>query len=91
MSVLRLFALAKSSASRAIFRHVRFAALHEHGNVELFAQRFELVHGRRAIHIRRDEQRLATLLVEEPRELAGGSGFARAMQADHQDATRTCR
>ncbi len=63
-------------------------AFHKHRNVQLFSQRVQLVHGRRAINVRRDEQRLASLFLEQPCELATGSRLAGAVQTDHQDATR---
>ena len=69
------------------FRNVRFAAFHEDRQFKLFAERVQLVHGRRAINVRRHEQRLAALLLEQSREFAAGSGFAGAVQTDHQDAT----
>ena len=68
------------------FQNIRFAAFDEDGNLNLFAERFQLVHRRRAVNVRRHEQRLASLFLEQPRELAARSGFARAVQTDHQDA-----
>ena len=70
------------------FQNVRLAAFDENRHFNLFAERFQLVHGRRAINVRRHEQRLAALLLQQPRELAAGSGFAGAVQTDHQDASR---
>ena len=67
-------------------QNIRLAAFQEHGNLDLFAERFELIHRRRTIHVRRDEQRRAALLEQQFGELAGGGGFARAMQADHHHA-----
>jgi len=43
------------------FQDIRFTALHEHRQFKLFAERFELVHGRRAVDVRGDEQRLPAL------------------------------
>ena len=70
------------------FLHFGFAAFDERGNFELLAERFELVHRRRTIHVRRDQQRRAALLVQQARELAAGGRLARAVQADQEDATR---
>ncbi len=58
------------------------------GQVQLLAQRFELLHRRRAIHVRRHEQWRAALLMEQPTQLPAGRRFAGAVQADHQHAAR---
>ena len=67
------------------FQNVRFAAFQKNRNFNLFAERFKLVHGRRAVNVRRHEQRLASLLLQQPRELAARSRLAGAVQADHQN------
>ena len=69
------------------FLNVRLAALQENRNFNLFAERFQLIHCRRAINVRCHEQRLATLLLEQPRELAAGGRFAGTVQSDHQNGT----
>jgi hypothetical protein len=58
MIVLRLLRFGEVQRFARDLLHVRLAALHEHRHVELFAERFELVHRRRAIHVGGDEQRL---------------------------------
>jgi hypothetical protein len=69
-------------------QNVRLAAFQEHGDLDLFAERFELVHGRRTINVRGDKQRQAALLEQQFGELAGRGGLARTVQADHQDTGR---
>ena len=69
------------------FQNIRFAAFDEDGNFNLFAERFQLIHRRRAVYVRSHEQRLASLFLEQPREFAARGGFARTVQTDHQDAT----
>src|SRR5207248_9851760 len=59
----------------------------EAGQFELFAEGYKLVHGGGPVHIRRDQQWGAALLLQEAGQLAAGGGFARAMQADQHDAT----
>jgi hypothetical protein len=57
----------------------------------LFAERFELIHGRRAIDVGRHQEHAAPLLLEQLGELARRRGLARPMEADHQDARRVAR
>ena len=87
MSVFRLLARAKSSASPRDFEHVGPALADIDGQPGLLAQLFQLVHGRRAIHVRGHQQRGAALLEEQPAQLAARGGLARAVQPHHQDAT----
>ena len=56
--------------------HIGFAVLDEHRDVELFAQRGELIHGGRTIHVGGHQQRLPALLAEQAGELAAGGGLA---------------
>ena len=60
----------------------------KHRQIELLAERFELVHRRRPINVGRHEQRRAALLLEQAGQLAARGGLARAVQADHQHAAR---
>jgi len=55
------------------------------GDVQPLAEHLELLHGGGAVDVRRDEQRLAALLDEHARELAGGGRLAGALQTDHHD------
>ena len=68
--------------------HVRFALLHENGHAQFFAQCGQLVHGRGPGDVQRDEQRLATLLLQEAGQLARAGGLARAVQPDQHQAGR---
>jgi len=67
--------------------HIGRAGVRVHGQRRLFADRLQLLHRRRAIHIRRHQQRGAPLLVQQSAQLAAGGRLARAVQADHQHAT----
>ena len=69
-------------------QNIRLAALQKNRNANLFAKRFQLIHRRRAINVRRHEQRRAALFCQQFCQLAAGSGFAGAVQADHQHAAR---
>ena len=70
------------------FQNVRLAAFDENGNFNLLGQRFQLIHRRRTIHLRRDEQRRATLFFQQLGEFSRRSGFARAVQTNHHQASR---
>ena len=63
--------------------HVGLALHHEDRHAELLAERRQLVHGRRTVNIRRDEQRETSLLLKQTGELAGRRRFAGAVKADH--------
>src|ERR1019366_1259613 len=67
------------------FQNVRFAALEKNRNFNLFAERLELVHRGGTINVRRHEQRLTALFLQQLREFAGRSRFAGAVQADQQN------
>ena len=66
--------------------HVRFTPQRAHRDVELAAQRLQLVHRRRTIDVRRDEKRGTSLLLQHPGELGRAGGFPGSMKADHHDA-----
>jgi hypothetical protein len=68
------------------FEDIGFAFLHENRQLQLLAKFFELIHGGGPIDVGSDQQWGATLFKQEPAEFGAGSGFARAMKADHQDA-----
>src|SRR2546425_3754244 len=70
-------------------QNVRFAPLEENGQLEFLTERFELVHRRRAVNVRRHQQRRAALFLQQPGEFAAGSGFAGTVQANEQRASRT--
>ena len=55
------------------------------GHLNLLAELLELVDRRGALQVGRDEPRLAALLAQVQRELAGGGRLARALQAGEQD------
>ena len=58
----------------------------EDRDAELLADDLELLDGRGALEVGRDQQRLAALRREQPRELAAGRRLARALEpAEHQD------
>jgi hypothetical protein len=67
---------------------VRFTAAQEDRKIELTPQRFELIHGGRAMEIGGDQERLASLFQEEACEFAGGGGLAGAVETNHEDAGR---
>ncbi len=54
-------------------------------DVELAAERLELVGGRRSIRVGRDEHRAAALLDDVSCELGGAGRLARTLEADHGD------
>ncbi len=54
----------------------------EDGEIDLLAQRLELLDGGRTIDVGRDEQRAASLLLETKRELPGVRRLSRALQPD---------
>ena len=73
-------------------RHCIRTLLHrEHGDVELLAEDLQLRDGRRAVDVRRDEQRALALLLEREAELASRRRLAGALQADHHDDRRRLR
>jgi len=55
--------------------------------LELLSEFFELVHGRRTIDVGRDEQWSSALFEEEAAQFGAGSGFAGAVEAEHENAT----
>jgi hypothetical protein len=69
------------------FQDVRLPFADENRQIQLFAEGFQLVHSGRAIDVGGHEQRRAGLFVEQTREFAAGSRFARSMQTDHHNAT----
>ncbi len=65
-------------------RRVLLLAVAVHQHADAVADHVQLVDGRRAVDVRRDEQGLAPLLLEPQRQLAAERGLARALQAhDH--------
>ena len=66
--------------------HILLTLEREHRHIDLLTECLQLIHRRRPIHIRRDEQRLAALFLNQLGELAAGGGFTRTMQANHHDA-----
>ena len=62
--------------------------LDEDRHAHLLAQSRQLFHRRRPVNIRRHEQRRPALLQQPPAELAARCRLARAVQPNHQDATR---
>ena len=67
--------------------HVRGGRIH--GNVELLGQRVQLVDGRRAVDVRRDQIRLlAVLLAQKQRNFARTRGLTRTLKADHHQLER---
>src|SRR5258705_303859 len=67
------------------FEDVGLAFAGEDGELELLSEFFELVHGRRTIDVGRDEQWSSALFEEEAAEFAAGSGFAGAVEAEHEN------
>ena len=67
-------------------QHVRLAFGREHRQIQLLAQGFELIHCRRAIHVGRYQQRGASLLMEQPPQLAARSRLTGAVEPHHQHA-----
>ena len=59
-------------------------------DVELLAERLELVGGGRSVRVGGDEQRPAALLDDVPRELGRRRRLARALEADERDDRRRC-
>ena len=59
-----------------------------HLHAHLLAQNFQLVNGRRTVHIAGHQQYIAALLFEIHRQLARKRGLARTLQACHQDHRR---
>ena len=57
----------------------------EDRDVELLAERLELVRGGRAVRVGGDEERSTALLDDVARELGRAGGLAGALQADHRD------
>ncbi len=71
------------------FRRLSLAVDHDR-NIDGPAKRLELIDGGRSLEICRDEQRLLSLRLDFLRQLCGGRGLTRALQANHQDLER-CR
>ena len=63
----------------------RRAGIAQDRNAEGRAERLELVDGRGPVHVGGGENRVLALFLEQPRELGGGGGLARALQADQHD------
>ena len=58
-------------------------------NTDLHAQNRQLFHRGGAVDVERAHQHpLAVAFLQPPRQFRGGGGFARALQADHQDRGR---
>ena len=58
-------------------------------DVDLAAEHAQLLHGRRALDVGRDQQRAAlVLLAQVLRQLGAGGGLARALEPRHQDDGR---
>ena len=72
-------------------QNIRFALLHEDRNFDLFAERLQLVHGRRTINVRRDEQRRAALLEQQLGELARWKSFCPSHADRPSSRRRDCR
>ena len=66
------------------FNRIRGAAF-EHRNAYLLAHDLQLFYGRGAVDIAGDEQRIAPLLAEHPRQFGGVGGFTRALKTAHKD------
>jgi len=61
-----------------------------HRNAELLSQRDELIDRSRPVHVRRDEERAASLLAQEVRELCRGRRLPGPLQArEHDDRGRS--
>src|SRR6185437_14770850 len=69
------------------FQDVRLSAFDEGGDSQFLTERFELVRSRGAVNVRRDKQWGATLLLQQAREFATGSGFAGTVEANHHQAS----
>ena len=69
-------------------RDVELARLSEDRDVDLLAERLELLDCGRAVNVARDEHRAAALRFEPEAELGRGRGLARAVEADEQYSTR---
>ena len=60
--------------------------LAEDGHADLFAEDLDLIDGGGALHVGRDQQRLAAALAQHQGELAGRGGLTLALEAaEHQD------
>ena len=66
-------------------QHVLFPSTNQGGYLELFAKGFELIHGRRTIHISSHQHGLPTLLGQPFGQLATGSGFSGTVETHHHD------
>jgi hypothetical protein len=64
-----------------------FTAAQEDREIELAPQRFELVHGGRAMQVGGDKEWLTSLFEEEAREFPTGGGLAGAVETNHQNAS----
>ena len=62
-----------------------------HPDLDLLAQRHQLIDGRRAVHVGRHQERRLLLQLEPPGQLARGGRLARALQPDQQDDRRRHR
>ena len=67
---------------------IHFAGRVVHAHTGLLRHDRQLLDRRRAPHVGRDDDRVAPLLREPLRELAGGRGLARALQPEHQNHAR---
>ena len=70
------------------FQNIRFPFERKDGHLDLPAQGFQLLHGRRAVDVRRHQQRLARLLLQPAGQLGAGGRLARAVQARQHQAAR---
>ena len=62
-----------------------------HGDVELSAERFELIDGGRAIYVSGDEARGLSFRLELSRELGRGRRLSRALESNHHNDGRRDR
>ena len=75
----------RALASARTQRGRRLAGLARvHGHVDRRAQRLQLLHRGRALHVGRDQQRAPALLLEMARELRRDGGLADALEAEQQ-------
>ena len=61
----------------------------EYRNADLFAENAQLLDGGRALHVRRNHQRLLAIVLEPACELGAGGRLARALKPAHDDLGRT--
>jgi hypothetical protein len=80
----------RQRALRARHR-IQFAGRVVHPHAGLCRHDCQLLDGRRTPHVRGHHNRVASLLLQPLRQLAGGRGLARPLLAEHQDHARPGR